>query len=410
MNMWRSGEGFSLVCFIAVLGCPAVGVVCAEAQNLDVLWTAEHGAQVGAVVFSPDTTLVVSGSQLAYGSEAFARLWDVATGQPVDSYTDYGPNDSILGVAISAPHQRLAVGYSNSDFYNGYARTNVYDIAQHALIAQYAGAHVSFSADGQLLATGGGYFVRNVAVHSVETGELVENVYTGDYVRSLALAPDATYFAAGATSPSSVVRVWSVPGGELLHTLSGAGATIASVAISPDSTLIAAGAGEPQGGDGAIRVYSAGTGALVHYLPGHAARTLAVAFAPDGRKLLSFGAEQQVGGQTTLKLWRLADETLLATYEDVGGDVHYARDGSAIVYASGSQVVVARTPGGIVGDLNCDGAVDFGDINPFVLALWGRGPYEQAYPSCDYFNADVNGNGHVGFEDVNRFVTLVGGT
>ncbi len=55
------------------------------------------------------------------------------------------------------------------------------------------------------------------------------------------------------------------------------------------------------------------------------------------------------------------------------------------------------------GDTNCDGQVDFGDINSFVAALT-----EGAY--CDDgSNADVDGNGGVGFEDINPFVTLLTG-
>ncbi len=60
------------------------------------------------------------------------------------------------------------------------------------------------------------------------------------------------------------------------------------------------------------------------------------------------------------------------------------------------------------GDMNCDGAVDFGDINAFVLALVeGEVSYDAAFPDCDYQNADVSGNGSVGFDDINPFVALL---
>ncbi len=61
------------------------------------------------------------------------------------------------------------------------------------------------------------------------------------------------------------------------------------------------------------------------------------------------------------------------------------------------------------GDLNCDDTVDFGDINPFVLALIDPAGYEALYPSCDIMNADVSGNGAVGFEDINPFIALLTG-
>jgi hypothetical protein len=59
------------------------------------------------------------------------------------------------------------------------------------------------------------------------------------------------------------------------------------------------------------------------------------------------------------------------------------------------------------GDLNCDQRLDFGDINPFVLALTNPASYAALYPDCDIMNADVDGNGSVGFEDINPFIALL---
>jgi probable HAF family extracellular repeat protein len=59
------------------------------------------------------------------------------------------------------------------------------------------------------------------------------------------------------------------------------------------------------------------------------------------------------------------------------------------------------------GDLNCDGAVDFADINLFVLALADAPGYQQAYPECNLFNGDTNCDGAVDFADINPFVTCV---
>jgi hypothetical protein len=56
------------------------------------------------------------------------------------------------------------------------------------------------------------------------------------------------------------------------------------------------------------------------------------------------------------------------------------------------------------GDMDCSGAVDFDDIDPFVLALVSREEYEAQYPDCDYFNADVNEDQSVDFGDLDPFV------
>ena len=59
------------------------------------------------------------------------------------------------------------------------------------------------------------------------------------------------------------------------------------------------------------------------------------------------------------------------------------------------------------GDLNCDGALNFNDINPFVLALSDPAGYGQRYPDCNILNGDINGDGRVDFADINPFVALL---
>jgi hypothetical protein len=66
-------------------------------------------------------------------------------------------------------------------------------------------------------------------------------------------------------------------------------------------------------------------------------------------------------------------------------------------------------PAVLAGDLNCDGAVGFTDINPFVLRLSNPAAYAAAYPECPDLNGDVNGDGSVGFQDINPFVALLAG-
>ena len=56
------------------------------------------------------------------------------------------------------------------------------------------------------------------------------------------------------------------------------------------------------------------------------------------------------------------------------------------------------------GDLNCDGRVDFDDINPFVTALVSATAYQAQYPDCRWLNGDLDGSGAVDFNDINPFV------
>ncbi len=60
------------------------------------------------------------------------------------------------------------------------------------------------------------------------------------------------------------------------------------------------------------------------------------------------------------------------------------------------------------GDMDCDGDVDFDDIDPFVLALSGEVAYQLVYPDCDWIRADCNEDGGVTFDDIDPFVALIG--
>jgi hypothetical protein len=63
-------------------------------------------------------------------------------------------------------------------------------------------------------------------------------------------------------------------------------------------------------------------------------------------------------------------------------------------------VITHTAPAVCRGDANCDGSINFADINPFVAALSGGTP-------CSAANVDVNGDGAVNFADINPFVALL---
>ena len=59
------------------------------------------------------------------------------------------------------------------------------------------------------------------------------------------------------------------------------------------------------------------------------------------------------------------------------------------------------------GDTNCDGHVDFADINGFVQALSDPSGYQATHPTCAIENADINSDGQENFGDINPFVLLL---
>ncbi|TWT45394.1 Outer membrane protein assembly factor BamB precursor [Phycisphaerae bacterium RAS1] len=96
---------------------------------------------------------------------------------------------------------------------------------------------------------------------------------------------------------------------------------------------------------------------------------------------------------------------IMAVHPGSGGSPALA-DGAAFSFGSGGLFALAGDP---LGDMNCDGAVDVLDINPFVLALFDPLAYDVLYPGCNMQNADANGDEQVNVLDINAFVDLLAG-
>ncbi len=64
----------------------------------------------------------------------------------------------------------------------------------------------------------------------------------------------------------------------------------------------------------------------------------------------------------------------------------------------------------VTGDVNCDGSVDFADINSFVEYLSNFATWQATYVDCPPQNGDINGDGiYPSFADINSFVALLSG-
>ncbi len=59
------------------------------------------------------------------------------------------------------------------------------------------------------------------------------------------------------------------------------------------------------------------------------------------------------------------------------------------------------------GDLNCDGAIDALDIEPFLVALFEPGEYPGRFPTCDIELGDINADGAVNALDIEGFLNLL---
>lgn len=76
-------------------------------------------------------------------------------------------------------------------------------------------------------------------------------------------------------------------------------------------------------------------------------------------------------------------------------------------YRPALTVTYTTTPPPCIGDMNCDGIVNFTDINPFVAALGYPGGVGWPLP-CPWTNGDANNDGNVTFKDIDPFVAQLG--
>ncbi|MBL8879137.1 MAG: hypothetical protein JNG88_08460 [Phycisphaerales bacterium] len=138
-------------------------------------------------------------------------------------------------------------------------------------------------------------------------------------------------------------------------------------------------------------------------------------YATGGNYTVSIGPGRRVG-MTLTGYYVKIDAATMAIEEqlDTGRPVsmlamHPALRRGLAPSPNTDGVIVASDSPFAAGDMNCDGAVNNFDIDPFVLALTDAVAYQNAFPNCSLSNADVNGDGNVNNFDIDPFVALLSG-
>jgi hypothetical protein len=107
---------------------------------------------------------------------------------------------------------------------------------------------------------------------------------------------------------------------------------------------------------------------------------------------------------------------LLAASAGVGGDftslllpaLEEGLEWDVQVGSSGVSLLVTMLAA-LLGDLDCDGDVDFDDIGPFALGLSDPAAYEATYGVPPTLKGDLDDDGDFDFDDIPPFVALLGG-
>ena len=221
-----------------------------------------HTEDVVSISFSPDGQTLVSGDQnrttrlwdvrtgdairtltghrwsvssdwqtLASGGvDGTTRLWDVRTGDLLRTFTGTGGMDTVSIVSLSPDGQTLANAggiHAGAGLYD--ERIHLWDVRTGDLLHTFIGSDprhtltgginevhsVSFSPDGQTLASGDGS--ARIRLWNVRTGDLLHTLTTGlriGDVYSVSFSPDGQTL----TSIGDHIHLWDVRTGDLLYT------------------------------------------------------------------------------------------------------------------------------------------------------------------------------------------------
>ncbi len=282
MATWKppksSGSGSPAVTLLALNDdASRVAAVCTNRRLLlwdpntgDVTEASGHSDDIRALTFSPDGTLLGTGSV-----DRTARLWDVATGAPF-AVLD-GHSNGVSTVVFSPDGKRVATASAGSfdstaRLWNVVAGGELHTLAGHTdkLVT------IRFTPDGNRVVTASADCTARI--WDVPTArELAVLVGHARPLTGLAVTADGGRIAT--SSSDGTVRLWDAVSGRELFMLKGHEKGVTSLALSPDGSLLVTGSE-----DGSGRIWDTTTGEARVVLQGHTAGITSVAFSPDGKR------------------------------------------------------------------------------------------------------------------------------
>ncbi len=241
-----------------------------------------HDGWVSCAVFSPDGKTIATASQ-----DKTARLWDVATGQPIGAIMRH--DDHVDRVTFRPDGRLIATASLDKTvrFWDARSGQPIGPVLQHPA-AVYS---LEFHPLGRMIATG--CFDGAVRLWDAGTGRQIGPPMRGiGFLFRLVFSTDGKTIASGGSD--NTVRFWEIATGrqtgpQLLHQ-----GSVFALAVSPDGQFIASG-----GADKTLRIWDFVTGRPLGQPIIHSGPVLSVAFSPDGKTVLT-------GSGTAAQAWDVA--------------------------------------------------------------------------------------------------------
>ncbi len=271
------------------------------------------------VVFTAD------GSRLVASGWTVIDVWDVQTGEVVDSIPDL--EEDISQILFNPERSELLVLPDGATirFFNSTDWSRTRDLAGFSVVP----FDVAISADGRAIAVG--QIDDNVALWDVTRGTRTILKGHSDWVRGVAFSPDGGLMASA--SDDGTVRTWDVASASLQNTFEVTSDYLLSVAFSPDGQKMAIGSA-----DSMVYVIYASNGSYLNTLASHSDWVRSVAYSPPDRHWIASSSDD-----STVVIWDAITgdvEQILTGHSDWVRDVTFSPDGSLIASVSDDGTVI----------------------------------------------------------------------
>jgi WD40 repeat protein/tRNA A-37 threonylcarbamoyl transferase component Bud32 len=302
-----------------------------------------HTAWVETTGFSHDGKLVASGASAFEGVDNTVRVWDPTTGEPVQTFPGHV-------AAFFSREGRSLFTYSTDD------KWHLFDVATRRELEFFPGGfpppdagHIgrAISPDGRLIRTLQAD-KRTQQIWEVAAGRLAatlrghrEPVTSWNWdMSSHVFSPDGRLLASlgapidsatGLLKPGRELKLWDVPTGREIYTVSDPTWRYRDVEFSPDGRLVAVFSIPDVGPQETVRLLDTTTRREVLELRGHTLLVESLAFSPDGKRIATGS------GDLTIKLWDASTgQEILTLRGHTAGvtSLAFSRDGHRLVSGS----------------------------------------------------------------------------